>query len=187
MCVELTKNPFHIEHTFGRAAPIQWGQGAKPSCIRVEKTTSCEDQWKGLNPANPASSSVTQSKLYEISECGLYLASGVESLTGLFWGFSRTVPTYHDTDWWGRLSMNLLINIIHVIISRNNLFQIMSDCLPLTLTYPWSVIPQIHHWLAEQPSYWWFFLKHILTTSRRQQKKHPAGGKQVSENKPVLI
>lgn len=181
--MKLTKNPFHIEHSFGRAVLTQWDEGAKPSCIRVEKNTSCEDQWKGMNPASLFSNSVTPSKLDEISECGLHLASRVEYLTGLFW---EQYP-YTMTQIGECITNDLSDHIKLFITSGNNLFHIMPDCLPLTLTSPWPVTPWTPQCSTEQSGYWCFLLKCLyLPPPGNSRKKHPAGAKQVSESKPVV-
>lgn len=183
MCMKLTKNPFHIEHSFGRAVLTQWDEGAKPSCIRVEKNTSCEDQWKGMNPASLFSNSVTPSKLDEISECAFTWLREWNTSQGCF--ENSTHKRWHRLV--SALPMTFLTNIILFITSGNNLFHIMPDCLPLTLTSPWPVTPWTPQCSAEQSGYWCFLLKCLyLPPPGNSRKKHPAGAKQVSESKPVV-
>lgn len=66
--------------------------------------------------------------------------------------------------WWHRLvaglSRTFLTNMILFLISGDNLFQIMPDCLPFTLTSPWPVI-QTHPCSAEQPNSWCFLQKRL--------------------------
>lgn len=88
--------------------------------------------------------------------------------------------------WWHRLvsglPMTFLTNIILFITSENNLFHIMPDCLPLSLTSPWA--PRCS---AEQPSYWCFLLKCLyLPPPGNSRKNIQQVGSRCQESKPVV-